>query len=188
MDIFCSFPCLVALIQFCTTVLNKNGKSGHPYLITDLRERLPLFHHSCVGFADAFFTHEEVPFIPNLFSIFTMKAYWIFFKCFFCVYWYDRMTFIFILLICVVVQSLSCVPLFVTPCIGTHQAFLSLTISRVCSNSCPLSQWHYPTVSFSFAPFPPALNLSQHQGLFQWVSSSHQVAKVLELQLQHQFY
>ena len=34
----------------------------------------------------------------------------------------------------------------------------------------------------------PALNLSQHQGLFQWVSSSHQVAKVLELQLQHQFF
>ena len=32
----------------------------------------------------------------------------------------------------------------------------------------------------------PAFNLSQHQGLFQWVSSSHQVAKVLELQLQHQ--
>ena len=29
-------------------------------------------------------------------------------------------------------------------------------------------------------------NLSQHQGLFQWVSSSHQVAKVLEFQLQHQ--
>ena len=34
--------------------------------------------------------------------------------------------------------------------------------------------------------YPPAFNLSQHQGLFQWVSSSHQVAKVLELQLQHQ--
>ena len=33
---------------------------------------------------------------------------------------------------------------------------------------------------------PPAFNLSQHQGLFQWVSSSHQVAKWLELQLQHQ--
>ena len=33
---------------------------------------------------------------------------------------------------------------------------------------------------------PPALNLSQHQGLFKWVSSSHQVTKVLELQLQHQ--
>ena len=34
------------------------------------------------------------------------------------------------------------------------------------------------------SPSPPALNLSQHQGLFQWVSSSHQVAKVLELQHQ----
>ena len=33
---------------------------------------------------------------------------------------------------------------------------------------------------------PPALNLSQHQGLFQWVSSLHEVAKVLEFQLQHQ--
>ena len=33
------------------------------------------------------------------------------------------------------------------------------------------------------SPSPPAFNLSQHQGLFQWVSSSHQVAKVLELQL-----
>ena len=36
------------------------------------------------------------------------------------------------------------------------------------------------------SPFPPAFNLSQHQGLFKWVSSSHQVAKVLKFQLQHQ--
>ena len=36
------------------------------------------------------------------------------------------------------------------------------------------------------SPSPPAFSLSQHQGLFQWVSSSHQVAKVLELQLQYQ--
>ena len=36
------------------------------------------------------------------------------------------------------------------------------------------------------SPFPPAFNLSQHQGLLQWVSCLHQVAKVLELQLQHQ--
>ena len=35
------------------------------------------------------------------------------------------------------------------------------------------------------SPSPPALNISQHQGLFKWVSSSHQVAKVLEFQLQH---
>ena len=38
------------------------------------------------------------------------------------------------------------------------------------------------------SPSPPALNLSQHQGLFQWVNSSHEVAKVLEFQLQNQFY
>ena len=36
------------------------------------------------------------------------------------------------------------------------------------------------------SPSPPALNLSQHQGLFKWVSSLHQVAKVLEFQPQHQ--
>ena len=36
------------------------------------------------------------------------------------------------------------------------------------------------------SPSSPAFNLSQHQGLFQWVSSSHQVAKVLVLQHQHQ--
>ena len=36
------------------------------------------------------------------------------------------------------------------------------------------------------SPSPPAFNLSQHQGLFKWISSLHQVAKVLEFQLQHQ--
>ena len=42
-----------------------------------------------------------------------------------------------------------------------------------------------PTHPLAF-PFPPTFNLSQHQGLFKWVSSSHQVDKVLEFQLQHQ--
>ena len=40
----------------------------------------------------------------------------------------------------------------------------------------------YPLLS----PSPPTFNCSQHQGLFKWVSFSHQVAKVLEFQLQHQ--
>ena len=35
------------------------------------------------------------------------------------------------------------------------------------------------------SPSPPATNLSQHQSLFQWVNSSHEVSKVLELQLEH---
>ena len=42
-----------------------------------------------------------------------------------------------------------------------------------------------PSHSLS-SPSPPALNLSQNQGLLKWVSSLHQVAKVLEFQLQHQ--
>ena len=41
----------------------------------------------------------------------------------------------------------------------------------------------YPLSSPSPAPSPP-----QHQSLFQWVNSSHQVAKVLEFQVQHQFF
>ena len=36
------------------------------------------------------------------------------------------------------------------------------------------------------SPSPPTFNLSQHQGLFRWISSLHQMTKVLELQLQHQ--
>ena len=40
--------------------------------------------------------------------------------------------------------------------------------------------------SHPLSPSPPAFNLSQHQGLFKWVSSLHQVTKVLEFQLQHQ--
>ena len=51
-----------------------------------------------------------------------------------------------------------------------------------CSNSCPSSWWCHPNISSSVIPF----NLSQHQGLFKWVSSLHQVVKGLEFQLQHQ--
>jgi len=49
---------------------------------------------------------------------------------------------------------------------------------RACLNSCPLSQWCHPTISSSVIPSPPAFILSQNQGPFQWVSSSHQVAKI----------
>ena len=55
-----------------------------------------------------------------------------------------------------------------------------------------LAQTHVHRVSDAIQPLilcqpsPPAFNPSQHQGLFQGVSSLHQVAKVLELQFQHQ--
>ena len=54
------------------------------------------------------------------------------------------------------------------------------------------TQTHVHCVSDAIQPShtllspPPAFNLSQHQGLFKWMSSSHQVAKVSEFQLQHQ--
>ena len=54
------------------------------------------------------------------------------------------------------------------------------------SNSCPLSQWWHLASHFLSSPFPPAFNLSQPQGLFQWIHSSHKMARVLGFQLQHQ--
>ena len=68
-----------------------------------------------------------------------------------------------------------------TPGFPVHHQLLELTQTHVHWISGTIQPFH-PLSS----PSPPALNLSQHQGLFQWVSSSHQVATVLELQLQHQ--
>ena len=56
----------------------------------------------------------------------------------------------------------------------------------VYSNSCPSHRWCHPTISTSVVPFSSPFNLSHHQGLFQWVSSSHQAAKVLAFRLQPQ--
>ena len=68
-----------------------------------------------------------------------------------------------------------------TPGLPAHQKFLELAQTHVHQVSDAIQPSH-PVSS----PSPPAFNLSQHQGLFQWVSSLDQVAKVLELQLQHQ--
>ena len=57
----------------------------------------------------------------------------------------------------------------------------------VCSNSCPWSHWCYLTILSSTTSFLFVFNLSQDEGLFQWVAFSHQVAKVLELQLHQSF-
>ena len=68
-----------------------------------------------------------------------------------------------------------------TPGFPVHHQFLELVQTHVHQVDDAIQPSH-PLLP----PSPPAFNLSQHQGLFQWVSSSHQVAKVLELQLQHQ--
>ena len=57
---------------------------------------------------------------------------------------------------------------------------------RVCSKSCPLSQWCHSTISFSVTPFsscPQSLLASEY-----FPMTSHQVAKLLEFKLQHQFF
>ena len=60
----------------------------------------------------------------------------------------------------VVVQSLSHFRLFETPWTAAHQASLSFSSPRACSNSCPSSQWCHPTISSSAVP-SFAFNLSQ---------------------------
>ena len=50
-------------------------------------------------------------------------------------------------------------------------------------DSSPWSQWCHPAISSSVVPFSSCPQSPQHQSLFQWVNSSHEVAKVLEFQL-----
>ena len=87
----------------------------------------------------------------------------------------------------VVGQSLRCVQLFETSW-TVHARLLCLPLSPgVCPNSCPLSWWWCLITSFSVAPFssyPQSFPTSR--GLFKWADTSHHVAKVLELWLQHQ--
>ena len=64
-----------------------------------------------------------------------------------------------------------------------HHQLLELTQTHVHQVSDAV-QLSHPLSS----PSPPTFNFSQHQGLLKWVSSSHQVAKVLEFQLQHQYF
>ena len=59
---------------------------------------------------------------------------------------------------------------------------------RACSNPCPLSRWCHPPLSSSVVPFHSRLQSFPASGPFQRVSSSHQVVKVLEFQLQQQFF
>ena len=77
-------------------------------------------------------------------------------------------------------------PTFATPWTTALQAFLSITNSQNLPKLMSIDLVMLSNHLILSSPSPPALNLSQHQGLFKWVSSSHQVTKVLEFQLQHQ--
>ena len=83
-------------------------------------------------------------------------------------------------------QSLSRVWLFVTPWATACQVSLFITNSQ---SPPKLMYWASDAIQpshFLPSPSPPAFNLSQHQGLFKWVSPLHQMAKVWEFQLQDQ--
>ena len=97
-------------------------------------------------------------------------------------------------------------------CIHIHKRFCCCSVAKSCLTLCDSMNWSkpgFPVFNYllEFAqthvhwvdnaiqpshplssPSPPALNLSQDQGLFQCVGSLHQVTKVLELQLQHQYF
>ena len=77
-----------------------------------------------------------------------------------------------------VVQSLSCVHSFRTNELQHTWLPCPSLSPRICSY--PLSQWCYPTTSSSVALFSSCLQSFPAQGLFQWVNSLHQVAKVLK--------
>ena len=82
------------------------------------------------------------------------------------------------------VQSLSRVQLFATPWTAAHQASLSITNSQSLPKLMSIESVMPSNHLFLLSSPSPAFNPSQHQGLFKWVSSSHQVAKiVLEFQL-----
>ena len=70
-----------------------------------------------------------------------------------------------------------------TPGLPVHHQLQQFTLTHVHWVSDAIQPSHPP-----LSPSPPTFNLSQHQGLFKWVSSSYQVAKVLEFHLQYQSY
>ena len=77
------------------------------------------------------------------------------------------------------VQLLSHVQFFATPWPQHARPSCPSTTPRVYPSLCPLSRWYHIQQSHPLSsPSLPAL--SQHQGLFKWVSSSHWVAKILE--------
>ena len=84
------------------------------------------------------------------------------------------------------VQLLSRVWLFATPWTATQQASLSITNDWNLLRLMSIASVIHPTISFSVTPFSFCLQSFPSEGFFKWVTSLHQVAKVLEFQLQHQ--
>ena len=128
----------------------------------------------------AFFRHISIVYILLFFSLFSVQHCFRLISCYF-------ENFILIILF---VQFSSVTQSCPTLCDPMNRSTPGLPIHHKLPE---FTQTHVHWVSDAIqpchplsSPSPPALNLSQHQGLFKWVSSWHQMAKVLEFQLQHQ--
>ena len=84
------------------------------------------------------------------------------------------------------IRTLSCVHLFGTPWTAAHKTSLSITNSQSLLRLMSIQSVMPSNISTSVVPFSSCLQPFPASGSFQWVSSSDQVAKVLEFQLQHQ--
>ena len=186
-------------------MLKSSGESVHPCLFPEFRGNVFNFSPLRIMFAAglsymAFIMLRYVPSMPAFWMVFYHKWMLNFVKGFLCIYWDNHMFLSFNLLMwCIILIDLQ---------ILKNPQFSSLTQSgrTLCDPmncSMPglpvhhqlpeLMQTHdhrfgdatQPSHPLS-SPSPPDPNPSQHQGLFQWVNSSHEVAKILELQLQHQ--
>ena len=157
--------------------LNLGERKSHLYVLT-FSKQIPVKHRiKC--------THTDALLECHLFQTF-WRGIWIIFT--------KRLNIFlpFILILCLINQSFSSVQLlsrvwlFATPWIAARQASLSITNSwsslRLTSIVHRVSDAIQPSHPLA-APSPPAPNPSQHQSLFQWVNSLHEVAKVLEFQL-----
>ena len=161
------------MTRLSNTTLSRSGESGHPCLVSDLRGKsfsfsllimmLTEFVIYCLYYVDL-----NIPSMPTLLRVFNYK-------------WMLQFSSV---QFSPVAQSCPtlCSPMNCSrQGLPVHHQLPEFTqtyvywIGDAIQPSHPLS-----------SPFPPAPNPSQHQSLFQWVNSLHEVAKILEFQLQHQ--
>ena len=167
----------IAVSRTSKTMLNNNSQSGHFCLVSDLRRNVfrlsPLRTMSPVCLHDLYYI-QVGSFYAGFLESFYHKWVQNFVERFYYIYQSVRS----------VAQSCPtlCDPMDCsTPGFPVHHKFPELAQTHIHWVS-DVMQPSHPLLS----PSPPGFNLSQHQGLFQWVNSSHEVTEVLELQLQHQ--
>ena len=100
--------------------------------------------------------------------------------------WYPFLQFSCLVVSIPSVQLLSHVRLFATPWITACQASLSITNSRSSLKLMSIESWCHPAISSSVVPVSSCFQSLPASESFQWVNSSHEVAKVLEFQPHHQ--